>query len=243
MKLGSKLVVWDECSLKLLLLGNDKIYGANSWSALIGECSEDLTGSYLCGYFACNWWLWYCSVKCCSTQFQLRLSWTSEYCDLWAVSVHRPVDGFCYANSPWWGRIQGKWRRKRANSSEEAGPTSAKKHGWSKTLVGSVAARKSVILTRNNFAPQRLVEVESVSTAADGTESGPRTQQQLTPVPKTVGRPPPTIVTVSVKLLKFQGNRNPLWKYIRVPNHQKSHKGGYKGHGRLFCANAPPWRS
>jgi hypothetical protein len=51
------------------------------------------------------------------------------------------------------GEIRKKWGRKRANSSEEAGHTSVKKQGWSKKSVGSVAAR-------NNFAPQRMVEVD-----------------------------------------------------------------------------------
>jgi hypothetical protein len=42
------------CSLKLLL-GNGKMYGTNSWLGLVGECSEELTGGCLCGYFARSW--------------------------------------------------------------------------------------------------------------------------------------------------------------------------------------------
>jgi len=51
----------------------------------------------------------------------------------------------------------------------------------------------------------KMVEVSLISTAADEAKSEPRTQQQLTPVLKVVGRPPPIIVTASVNLLKFQG--------------------------------------
>jgi hypothetical protein len=57
-----------------------------------------------------------------------------------------------------------------------------------------------------------MVEVDSVSTRADGAESEPHTQQQPTPVPKTVGRPRPIIVTASINFLKFQGKFKPLMK-------------------------------
>jgi len=60
---------------------------------------------------------------------------------------------------------------------EEAGPSSAKKHGWFKKSEGPVATQKSLILTYNYFAHLRMVEVDSISTAADGTESEPHTQQ------------------------------------------------------------------
>jgi len=68
-------------------------------------------------------------------------------------------------------------RLKRTNSSKEAGPSSAKKQGWSKKSEAPVATRTSVIPTRSYFVPLRMVEVDSVSTAADGAESEPRSQQ------------------------------------------------------------------
>jgi hypothetical protein len=53
-------------------------------------------------------------------------------------------------------------------------------------------ARTSVIPTHNYFAPLRMFEVDSNSTAADGAGSEPRTQRQPTPMPKAVGRPLPS---------------------------------------------------
>jgi len=60
-----------------------------------------------------------------------------------------------------------------------------------------------VIPTLNYLTTLRVDEVDSVPAAADGAESEPRTQQQPTPVPKAVGRPPPFIFTASIKLLKI----------------------------------------
>jgi hypothetical protein len=68
-------------------------------------------------------------------------------------------------------------RRKRTNSSEEAGLTSGKKQGWSKKSYEPVATRLSVIPAHNYFAPFRIFEVDSISTASDEPQSELRTQQ------------------------------------------------------------------
>jgi hypothetical protein len=70
----------------------------------------------------------------------------------------------------------------------------------------------SVILTCNYFASLRMVEVNLVSTVAYGTESEPCTQQQVTPAPKAIGRPPVIIVTASIYILQLQGELKPLRK-------------------------------
>jgi hypothetical protein len=59
-------------------------------------------------------------------------------------------------------------------------------------------------ITCNFFAPLRALEVDTDTTAGDGADSGPLTQQ---PELKGVGRPPPTILTTAVSLLRFQGEK------------------------------------
>jgi hypothetical protein len=70
----------------------------------------------------------------------------------------------------------------------------------------------SEIPTPNFFDPLRAVEVDRDTTAADGADLEPLTQQQQQqqqqqqphPVPKWGGRALPTILTTTISLLKFQ---------------------------------------
>jgi hypothetical protein len=66
------------------------------------------------------------------------------------------------------GEFWEQRKGKRTNTSEEAGPTSAKKQDWSKRSEGTMAARMSLILTCNFFSPLRTIKVDSNSAAAGG---------------------------------------------------------------------------
>jgi hypothetical protein len=96
--------------------------------------------------------------------------------------------------------------RKRNNSSEEGGTRSVQIHIWSKEGEGAVATNSLAIPIRKYFAPLRLDEDDTVYTGENGA------QQVSTSVPKAAGRPPPVIVTMSLNLLKFQGELKSIMK-------------------------------
>jgi hypothetical protein len=104
------------------------------------------------------------------------------------------------------GEAFTKYTRKRNNSSDEGSPRYAKKHIWSKNGDGAVATNSPVIPTRNNLALSRMDENVTVFAGENGV------QQLATFVPKAAGRPPPVIITVSLNLLKFQGELKTMIK-------------------------------
>jgi hypothetical protein len=94
-------------------------------------------------------------------------------------------------------------RRKRNNFSEKCGLKSAKMHIWSKEGEEAVVTNSPAIPT---LAPLRIDEDDTTSTGENGV------QRESTSVPKAAGMPAPVISTMSLNLLKFQGELKPIIK-------------------------------